>query len=75
MAEPTIAFLDYLRKIGADLDGDFLREGVQLSTQMLIELEAEDQIGAAKCERSPNRKTHRNGYRERMWEARVGEIR
>ena len=48
MAEPTIALLDYLRKIGADLDGDFLREGVQLLTQMLIELEAEDQIGAAK---------------------------
>ena len=74
MAEPTIALLDYLRKIGADLDGDFLREGVQLLTQMLIELEAEDQIGAAKYERSPNRKTHRNGYRERMWETRVGEI-
>jgi len=74
MADPTIALLDYLRKIGADLDGDFLREGVQLLTQMLIELEAEDQIGAAKYERSPGRKTHRNGYRERTWETRVGEI-
>jgi len=74
MADPTIALLDYLRKIGADLDGDFLREGVQLLTQMLIELEAEDQIGAAKYERSPGRKAQRNGYRERTWETRVGEI-
>jgi len=74
MAEPTIALLDYLRKIGADLDGDFLREGAQLLTQMLIELEAEDQIGAAKYERSPDRKARRNGYRERTWETRVGEI-
>ncbi|GMR10305.1 MAG: hypothetical protein BMS9Abin28_1126 [Anaerolineae bacterium] len=68
------ARVDYLRKIGADLDGDFLREGVQLRTQMLIELEAEDQIGAAKYERSPSRKARRNGYRERMWETRAGEI-
>ncbi|MFV2044360.1 MAG: IS256 family transposase [Anaerolineales bacterium] len=74
MTDPTIALLDYVRKIGADLDGDFLRESVQLLTQMLIELEAEDQIGAAKYERSPNRKARRNGYRERMWETRVGEI-
>lgn len=74
MTDPTIALLDYLRKIGADLDGDFLRESVQLLTQMLIELEAEDQIGAAKYERSPNRLARRNGYRDRMWETRVGEI-
>lgn len=74
MTDPTIALLEHLRKIGADLDGDFLREGIQLLTQMLIELEAEDQIGAAKYERSPLRKARRNGYRERMWETRVGEI-
>ena len=74
MTDPTIALRDYLRKIGADLDGDFLRESVQLLTQMLIELEAEDQIGAAKYERSPNRKARRNGYWERLWETRVGEI-
>ena len=74
MTDPTIALREYLRKIGADLDGDFLRGGVQLLTQMLIELEAEQQIGAAKYERSPNRKARPNGYRERMWETRVGEI-
>jgi transposase-like protein len=56
MTDPTIALLEYLRKIGADLDGNFLRESVQL----LIELEAEDQIGAAKYERSPSRKAGRN---------------
>ena len=74
MADPTIALLDYLRKIGADLDGDFLREGAQLLTQMLIELEAEDQIGAGKYERSPDRRARRDSCRERTWETRVGEI-
>jgi len=74
MTNPAMALLDYLRKIGADVDGDFLREGVRLLTQMLIELEAEQQIGAAKYERSPNRNARRNGYRERMWETRLGEI-
>ena len=32
MTDPTIALLDYLRKIGAELDGDFLRESVQRLT-------------------------------------------
>ena len=56
MTDATIALLGYLRKIGADLDGDFLREACSspgLSAQdrlkqMLFELDAEDQIGAAK---------------------------
>ena len=33
MADPAMALLDYLRKFGADLDGDFLRAGVQLLTR------------------------------------------
>ena len=43
-------------------------------TQMLIELEAEEKIGAEKHERTPERSNHRNGYRQRNWETRVGEI-
>jgi len=74
MANPTIALQDYLRKIGADLGGDFLRRGAQLLTQMLIELEAEEQIGAGKHERSLNGKARRIGFRDRMWETRVEGI-
>jgi transposase-like protein len=57
-----------------DGDCDFLREGVRMLTQLLIEAEAEEQIGARKYERTDLRRTYRNGYRERDWETRVGDI-
>jgi transposase-like protein len=54
--------------------GDFLREAVAMVAAELMEAEISAQIGAARSERSPDRATHRNGYRERLWETRVGEI-
>src|SRR5512134_1296250 len=74
MTNPTIALKQYLSNIGLDGDVDFLRESIQLMTQMLIELEAEEQIGAEKHERTPERSNQRNGYRPRSWETRLGEI-
>ena len=74
MTEPSMALLEYLRKMGVDLDQDFLREGIRVMTQMLIEAEAEKRIGAARYERTPKRTTQRNGSRERRWETRVGEV-
>jgi putative transposase len=74
MTEPTIAFSEYLRNIGADLDSDFLREAITLMTQLLMEAEVTERIGAQRYERSEARETHRNGYRGRFWETRVGEI-
>src|SRR6202171_4799543 len=47
---------------------------VQSFTQAVIELEAEQKIGAAPHERSPNRLAQRNGYRERGLATRVGEL-
>jgi transposase-like protein len=55
-------------------DANFLREGVELLSQMVMELEVEQQIGAGKHERTPERSNHRNGYWKRTWESRVGEI-
>ena len=74
MTNPTIALKQYLSNIGLDGDNDFLRDSVRLLTQMLIELEAKEKIGAEKHERTPERSNHRNGYRQRNWETRVGEI-
>lgn len=74
MTDPTIALKEYLINIGLDEDADFLRQGVELLSQMLMELEVEQQIGAGKHERTPERSNYRNGYRERTWETRVGEI-
>jgi transposase-like protein len=69
-----MTLLEYLRKVGVDLDGDFLSQGTQLLAQLAIEFEAEQHIGAGRYERSPARRTYRNGHRERLWETRVGEI-
>lgn len=74
MTDITMALMELLRKHELDIDGDFLREGVQLLMQMLIELEASEQIGAGRYERSSERVTQRNGYRARLWETRVGEV-
>jgi len=74
MTDPMMTLLKYLRKQEIGLDADFLREAVQVMMQMLIELEAAQQIGAERYERSPDRTAYRNGYRERTWETRVGEI-
>lgn len=72
--DPTMALMDYLRKMGMDEDQDFLREAVRVMTQALIELEVSQQIGARRYERREERATYRNGYRDRMWETRVGAI-
>ena len=74
MTNVTIALQEYLRKLGVDQDKDFLQESVRIMSQMLMELEVQKQTGEAKHERTPERKTQRNGYRERIWETRVGEI-
>ena len=39
-----------------------------------MELEVSEPVGAGRYERTPERKTYRNGYRERVWETRVGQI-
>ncbi|MGD2159280.1 MAG: IS256 family transposase [Anaerolineales bacterium] len=57
-----------------DDDADFLRQGVQLLSQMLMELEVDQQVGASKYERTPERSNYRNGYRGRTWETRVGDV-
>jgi len=72
--DPTMALMDYLRKMGMDEDRDFLREAVRVMTQALIELEVSQHIGAQRYERSEERATYRNGYRERVWETRVGVV-
>jgi len=74
MAKSTIALAEYLRKIGVEEDSDFLREGIIVLLQLLMEAEVSERIGAERYERSDSRRAYRNGYRERTWETRVGEI-
>jgi len=61
-----MALLEMLRKATADGDTDFLREGVRLLAQAVMEAEATELTGLAEGERDPDRRlTHRNGYRDR----------
>jgi putative transposase len=72
--ELRMALLELLRK--AELEGppDFLREGVKVLAQELMEAEVSQHLGAEKHERTPLRQGQRNGYRERTWDTRVGTI-
>lgn len=70
----TMTLLKHLRKLGVEDDADFLREALQVLMQALIELEVSEQIGAGRYERNAARATQRNGYRERGYETRVGEL-
>ena len=55
-------------------DADFLREGVRVMGQALMELEVSQHIGAERHERTAERTGQRNGYRDRPWDTRVGTI-
>ena len=68
----SIALEELPDKTGADVD--FLREAVRALVKELMETEVTRQLGAARHERTPERKTHRNGYRHRSWDTRVGTI-
>jgi putative transposase len=69
MTDDTMALRDMLEKTA---DTDFLREMIGFSAQRLMELEVESLTGAPHGTRTPDRLTHRNGYRERDWETRAG---
>ena len=55
-------------------DTDLLREMIAFSAQRLMELEVAGVTGAGHGERSPDRITQRNGYRDRDWETRAGTV-
>jgi len=74
MPDPTDTILAYLRKVSAGLDPDFLREAARVMSALLMEIEVKQKIGADRYERTEERTTYRNGYRDRTWSTRVGEI-
>jgi putative transposase len=55
-------------------DDDLLREMMAYVANRMMDLEVESLTGAAHGERSASRTNHRNGYRERAWETRVGTV-
>jgi putative transposase len=71
MTDDNMAFLERLQKQGG---GDFLKELAEAVLDRLMQLDVEGVIGAGRYERSDGRTTHRNGYRERDLETRLGTL-
>ena len=65
---------ELVRRTLLDEHGDFLKDAVAIVAAQLMDAEITAQIGAGHGEVSAERVTHRNGYRSRGWETRVGEI-
>ena len=72
--ELRIGLSELLRKAMIDRDADFLKEGVRVLSQALMEMEVEQHVGAGRHERTAGRTGQRNGYRERSWHTRVGTV-
>lgn len=70
--ELSMALLELVRKGGGDLD--FLREGLRMLTNAVLEADVTAHVGAERHERTPERTGQRNGYRERQWDTRVGSL-
>jgi putative transposase len=65
---------EVVAKLMSDEHADLLRESLGWMVEQLMEVEVSELIGAELGERTPDRATHRNGYRGRRWDTRAGEI-
>jgi transposase-like protein len=71
MTETRLPLAELLEKAG---DGDFLRAVAEAVLQLLMEADVEGLIGAARHERTAERQTYRNGYRDRALDTRLGTL-
>lgn len=74
MAKDSMDLLGLLRKGVEEADVDFLREALRVMVEAIMDADVSSQIGAQYAERSSSRLTHRNGYRPRPWDTRVGSM-
>ena len=71
MAEDSMALIELMQKADG---GDFLRSLAEAVLQLLMEADVDGLIGASRHERSPERVSYRNGYRDRSLDTRVGSL-
>ena len=71
MTESSLPLAELLAKAG---DGDFLRSVAEAVVQLLMETDVEGLIGAGRHERTAERATYRNGYRDRTLDTRLGSL-
>ena len=70
----SMALAELVRKAELNGDVDFLRDGVRVLSQALMEVEVSQHLGAERHERTAERVGQRNGYRDREWDTRVGTL-
>jgi putative transposase len=71
MTEDRLPLAELLAK--AD-EGDFLRTVAESVLQLLMEADVDGLIGAGRHERTAERQTYRNGYRDRSFDTRLGAL-
>ena len=71
MTEDRLPLAELLAKAG---DGDFLRSVAEAVVQLLMETDVDGLIGAGRHERTGERTTYRNGYRDRTLDTRLGSL-
>lgn len=74
MTDLKMTLEDWLVQFVGNPDPDFLHRCVQHLAQGLMELEVSDIAGAKRYERDSGRTDYRNGYRNRLWQTRAGDI-
>jgi transposase-like protein len=75
VVEQSMTVADVVERVRDGRLDDFVREAVALVAREIMEAEVSAEIGAGRGEVAPaERSTHRNGYRCRGWETRVGEV-
>ena len=71
MTEDRLPLAELMAKAG---DGDFLRSVAEAVVQLLMETDVDGLIGAGRHERTGDRTTYRNGYRDRTLDTRLGSL-
>ncbi len=71
MTDDRLPLAELMAKTG---DGDFLRTVAESVLQIIMEADVEGLIGAGRHERSGDRSTWRNGYRDRALDTRLGTL-
>jgi len=66
--------MDLRTLVEKSADADFLREVIGFSAERLMELEVGAKTNAEYGEKSVERMAQRNGYRERDWQTRAGQV-
>lgn len=71
MADNSMTFTNTLMQPGGE---DFLRELTEFMLNRIMEADVTQRINAEPHERSDERETYRNGYRDRQYNPRIGTL-